>query len=122
MPSSATQEWLDKALEDETVFAIIRNNSGPYAIAAYHLQQAAEKYVKAALVEKGIAPPKTHDIVRLITLCSGSITSELDQAAGIVNAYAWATRYPGTPPITERDLVDLEREYVVLKNWALTQL
>ncbi|MDR3689896.1 MAG: HEPN domain-containing protein [Fimbriimonas sp.] len=68
MPSIDAQRWVEKAVEDEDVVALIRTNRGPWSIAAYHIQQAAEKYIKAVLVEAGIAPPKTHDLPQLISL------------------------------------------------------
>lgn len=41
-------------------------------LAAFHLQQAAEKLVKAVLIEAGVGdPPRTHDIARLLTLLPG---------------------------------------------------
>jgi HEPN domain-containing protein len=36
--------------------------------AAFHVQQAAEKLVKAVLVRSGIHPPRTHDILLLAEL------------------------------------------------------
>jgi HEPN domain-containing protein len=40
--------------------------------AAFHVQQAAEKLVKAVLVRSGIHPPRTHDILLLAELLDGS--------------------------------------------------
>lgn len=71
MPSNATQQWLVRALEDEAVVALIQDNGGPWSMAAYHVQQAAEKYIKAALIEAGVAPPKSHDLPQLLTLYPG---------------------------------------------------
>ena len=47
MPPGAVQAWLEKADEDVSVFNLIRAAGGPWSQAAYHLQQAAEKLVKA---------------------------------------------------------------------------
>lgn len=44
--------WLAKAQEDEVVVALICAAKGPWNIAAYHVQQAAEKRIKACLVEQ----------------------------------------------------------------------
>jgi len=57
MPSSAVQQWLDKAAEDEKTVGILKAAGGPWAIVAYHIQQAAEKRIKASLVAAGVAPP-----------------------------------------------------------------
>jgi HEPN domain-containing protein len=87
MPSSATRQWLDKASEDEAVAALLRTHGGPWSVAAYHVQQAAEKSVKAALVEAGVAPPKTHDLQQLLGLHPGAAAGPLvQQAAAMVGA------------------------------------
>ncbi len=72
MPSSGAQEWLDKAAEDEETVRLVSENGGPWAVAAFHLQQAAEKILKAALIESGVLPPRTHDLTSLLELFSGA--------------------------------------------------
>jgi HEPN domain-containing protein len=56
---------------DEDLRQVVNNLQGPLpsaAGAAYHCQQAAEKLVEAALVQAGLAFPKTHDIAALVGL------------------------------------------------------
>ena len=36
--------------------------------ATWDFHQAAEKYLKAALLEENIEPPRTHDLLRLLSL------------------------------------------------------
>jgi HEPN domain-containing protein len=65
-------------------------------LAAYHLQQAAEKLAKAALAEAGGAPvPKIHDIGRLVALMPPD-HPWLATLAGLADltAYLAAARYP----------------------------
>jgi HEPN domain-containing protein len=50
MPSDAVRVWLEKAEEDERVVDLITQAGGPWNAAAYHVQQAAEKRIKATLV------------------------------------------------------------------------
>lgn len=103
MPSSAAQGWLDKAAEDEAVIALVRAAGGPWSMAAYHVQQAAEKYIKAALVEVGIAPPKSHDLSNLLTLHpKGTANPAVLTAAAMTSAFAWLTRYPEPPRFHNR--------------------
>ncbi len=123
MPSSATQEWLDKAKEDEQVVLLMKNAGGPWGIAAYHIQQAAEKYIKASLVEAGLAPPKTHDLEQLFQLHPEPAPSTLVQhAAAMLSAYAWLTRYPGTPPIEESHVITAESQLATIKAWVLANI
>lgn len=122
MPSNAAQEWLDKAAEDEQVVAALRVAGGPWAAAAYHLQQAAEKLVKAALVEQGTPPPRTHDLPDLLGRFSGAVPADVDQAGASLTMYAWITRYPGSPPLTESDVASAETDLAIIKAWALSIL
>lgn len=121
MPSSATRQWLEKASEDEAVVGLLRTHGGPWSVAAYHVQQAAEKYIKAALVEAGIAPPKTHDLQQLLGLHPGGGAGPLvQQAAAMVSAYAWLTRYPGAPTIGEVDVTRAEADLALIRSWAVS--
>lgn len=120
MPSDATQQWLDKASEDEQVVLLIKNAGGPWGVAAYHIQQAAEKYIKAALVEAEVAPPKSHDLEQLLQMNSDHEPPDFVlQAAAMLSAYAWLTRYPGAPPIAESDVLSAETQLVTIKEWVL---
>jgi HEPN domain-containing protein len=63
----------------------------------FQAQQAAEKALKAILLDSGKAFPHTHDIAHLLTLIEHDvmdIPSEFDDAA-LLTKYAVATRYPG---------------------------
>lgn len=68
-----------------------------YDAACYHSQQCAEKYLKARLVEVGIAIPKTHDLLALLSLL---LPIEphwlvLQPQLNILNRFAVLYRYPG---------------------------
>lgn len=68
----------------------------PTDTVCFHCQQCAEKYLKALLVSRGIAFPKTHDLVVLVNLL-GKETG-LDQSIEEVqplNRYSVEARYPG---------------------------
>ena len=123
MPTNAAHEWLQKAAEDEKVVSILKGAGGPWSIAAYHVQQAAEKFIKAALVEAGVAPPKTHDLPQLLGLYSGAPPSaEVETAAAMISAYAWLTRYPGAPPIDKQAVEKAESDLALVKMWALSTI
>ena len=63
--------------------------------AAYHCQQAAEKLVKAVLVEANTAFPKTHDIAALVGLLpSGHRLKAKLHSLEKLTPYGVAYRYP----------------------------
>ncbi len=71
-------------------------------IVCFHSQQCAEKYLKALLLYRGIAFPKTHDLRLLLDLIPTDISLELQREEVIpLNRYAIEGRYPGDwEPIT----------------------
>lgn len=71
-------------------------------IVCFHSRQCAEKYLKALLLYRGIAFPKTHDLRLLLDLIPTDISLELQREEVIpLNRYAIEGRYPGDwEPIT----------------------
>jgi len=64
--------------------------------AAFHAQQAAEKYLKALLVQQAVEFPKTHDIADLLELVatvSDALAQSLEDAEALT-AHAVGPRYP----------------------------
>ncbi len=94
-----TAEWVRKAEGDwEAAQKMYRARKIPvYDVACYHCQQCAEKYLKAKLVEAGIAFSKTHDLQSLLKLIlpiePGWLS--LDPQLDALNKFAVAYRYPG---------------------------
>jgi HEPN domain-containing protein len=100
-----TAEWVSKA-EGDYVTAQ-RESQAPitpnYDAAVFHAQQCAEKYLKARLIEAGIAFPKTHDleaILRLILPLEPSWQSLLT-ALQALTSIGIEVRYPGTSADTQ---------------------
>jgi len=63
--------------------------------ACFHCQQAAEKWLKAYLIQGGISFPLSHDLSRLLEVCAskeGEFSSLRDSAA-FLNPYAVVMRY-----------------------------
>jgi len=91
-------EWVSYA-DDDLIMAkhgLTIKVGNPYKLIAFHAQQCVEKYLKAYLVYRKIDFPYTHDISRLLELCS----SLVDWVAEIADArkltiYASTSRYPG---------------------------
>ncbi len=96
MASEAAAAWL--AVVDDDLRQVVNNLHGPLpslAGAAYHCQQAAEKLVKAVLVESRIPFSKTHDIGALAGLLPENhpLKAKLATLAKLT-PYGVAYRYP----------------------------
>jgi HEPN domain-containing protein len=99
-------QWLNYADEDIQLarHALTLSTGVPYRLVAYHAQQCAEKSLKAFLVSHRIDFPYTHNISRLLELCSEAAhwsDSLLD--AEELSVYAVTTRYPGEEEEVSRD-------------------
>lgn len=61
------KEWIGKAEGDLATatreFSVGDNPN--FDAVCFHAQQCAEKYLKALLIDKGVTPPKIHDLVEL---------------------------------------------------------
>ena len=94
-----TREWVQKAENDFTVATQIlrrRKDIVPDA-ASFFSQQCVEKYLKARLVESGIAFPRTHDLLVLLNLCLPiePLWSSFSKVVDNMSDYAVDFRYPG---------------------------
>ncbi len=64
-----TVQWVLKAEEDWLIARDLVGRKPPFRDAVcFHCQQAAEKYLKALLQEKGAAVLKTHDLEDILDL------------------------------------------------------
>ena len=92
-----TAQWLKKADADLTAAEqLLRARPLLADQIGFHCQQAAEKYLKALLQEKGMAIPYTHDIRALIDLLLPVDKSlrPLRRGSRTLNLYALEYRYP----------------------------
>lgn len=94
-----TLEWIEKA-EGDYIAAQreARARKQPvFDVACFHAQQCAEKYLKAKLVETGLAFGKTHNLIALLSLILPSEPTwrSLQSALNALNVYAVDYRYPG---------------------------
>lgn len=92
-------EWVDRAEGD--VRALRKLDAvEDRVVVAFLAQQAAEEYLKAALVDSRVSFLKTHDLVALVSLCqqiSDTFDSLLGPAA-VLQPFAVDVRYPGPAP------------------------
>lgn len=96
-PTPEAKAWMVKAWRDlETARRSVTGEPPFYDIAVYHCQQAAEKAVKAFLVQHGKTYERTHDIEVLVDLASeiDSTFSKLADAADALTPYSTRFRYP----------------------------
>ena len=92
------QEWLRKADGDlQAAEHLLTLPQQDHFAAAFHAQQAAEKFLKAFLVRHQIAFPKTHKIEELLQLAAEvkeGLKSELASAT-MLTPFGVDFRYPG---------------------------
>jgi HEPN domain-containing protein len=89
--------WMEKARNDLGAAEHLLDREPPFAgVAVYHCQQAAEKALKAFLIEKDTAFSKTHDLAQLVAECASLDPdfATLAEAAAVLTPYATAFRYP----------------------------
>lgn len=92
----------------------------PYLLLCFHAQQAAEKSVKAVLLDKGVDFPPTHNLSVLFALLPAHVNPPQGAAAiAGLTVYAVAGRYPSeideATSEEHREAVELARTAV---RWA----
>ena len=101
------QQWIAKAESDFGVAEHLLSGASPYLDAVgFHAQQAAEKYLKAFLVEHQIEFSKTHNVGELLDLVATADSSlaESLRDAGALTPYGVDIRYPSDfPEMTPED-------------------
>jgi HEPN domain-containing protein len=102
-----TIQWVEKAEADFNTADYLCTAGSSYAhAAAFHAQQAAEKYLKAYLVSCQVEFKKTHDLAALLKLAS-TVDEELSvilTEAEALTPYGVEYRYPGDYPQVTPDI------------------
>ena len=117
-------DWLAHAESDLNLARLARHRSDvlPEQV-CFHAQQAAEKVLKAVLLHRGVAFPRTHDIQQLIVLVRQSglgPSSELGRAAALT-PYAAEARYPDYPDeITPEEVDEAIQLAEAVLSWGAT--
>lgn len=94
------REWLAKAEADmDLAEHLVKEGIFPGA-AAFHSQQAAEKFLKAFLAWRGIYFPKTHDLEELLDLAETVAPTLAESLRDVIvlSPYGVTLRYPGDRP------------------------
>lgn len=105
---SDPREWLRFAHDDLAAARLLLTDAElPARMSCFHAQQAAEKALKASLVQAAIQFRKTHDLVVLVALQPEPIRSEVGNL-DLQRLQQWAVdaRYPADlPDITAGEAV-----------------
>lgn len=94
--SSIPNDWYQKGNADIDTVEILLKYGGNMEIAALHIQQALEKYLKGYLLSKGWKLKRTHDLVELFD-CALKYNPDLGDFQNVfeeVTAYYFEARYP----------------------------
>lgn len=100
MPLSNSSEWIERAENDwRTISAVLALQDPPYEVAAFHAQQAAEKYLKGVLLGNGWQLRKTRDLVDLLSdrLKYDTQLQSLTTACQARAPFVLSGRYPIAP-------------------------
>lgn len=97
LPRNEAVKWLRQAAKDLHAAQILLEPEPSRSV--FHIQQAAEKAIKAFLTFHQISFRKTHNLTDLGSQCAGadpSLEPILREVAGLTD-YATAFRYPDAP-------------------------
>jgi len=99
------REWMDKSRKDWVSLEILMVTDNPDTAEAvcFLAQQSAEKLMKGLLVQKKIAPPKTHSLIELQFLLESHYPLSLNvDWLDELSVWAVESRYPGVTPTWEQ--------------------
>ena len=96
MNVGSLREWLDHVTRDlDAAWSCSHGERPVYDRAAFHIQQAAEKLVKAAPISAGVGPPRIHDIRARVERPPPDFPDRARHGPpSRFSAYAVAFRYP----------------------------
>ncbi|MDR1858345.1 MAG: HEPN domain-containing protein [Treponema sp.] len=106
--SNTPEEWRLLAERDMAVANYLAANMIPIPteIIAFHCQQAAEKYLKGALVILGEEPPYTHDLDELCSIAEKHQPSfvSISSLCSIITHFSVQPRYDFGVSLSEADM------------------
>jgi HEPN domain-containing protein len=115
-----TRQWLAFAGEDLAVGERLASDFPRSATWSY--QQAAEKYIKALLIEQSIDFPKTHDCVMLLNLLPPLANETVLHACLVLARFGPLQRYPGgSSPLNAQDAQEAANAVGIIRAFCLAQ-
>ncbi len=119
------REWLRKARHDRRMAEAGLAQAPPITdAAAFHCQQAAEKYLKAYLLHRGEPFEFIHDLEALMEQCTrlDPAWESLRDAVEPLTAYAVRFRYPGPADPSVEEVRSALRVVIELEQFVLSRL
>lgn len=107
-PPEDPREWLNRA-QSNLVLAGMQGDRIYLEDLCFNTQQAAEKAIKALLIQRKVEFPYVHDITELLTVLeqSGHEIPQFVRQAERLTRFAVFTRYPGiASPISQEEYVE----------------
>jgi HEPN domain-containing protein len=98
-------QWVRKADDDRNTAINLSTHQPSFRDqACFHAQQAAEKYLKALLQERGVSVPRTQDLELILTLLlpHDNLLRPLSRAVAQLSRFAVEFRYPGKRATTRQ--------------------
>jgi HEPN domain-containing protein len=119
------EEWMRRARSDLAVARMVDEEQIAPEILAFHAQQAAEKSLKALLVQRQVEFPRLHVIGPLLNLCreAGYEETEFLADAVTLTRYAVAPRYPGEEePVSREEAAQAFELAEKVLSWVETKI
>jgi len=114
-------EWLQRARSSYALACAIKPEDAYWEDLCFQAQQAAEKAIKAVMVQKDIRFPYVHDLAQLLAELErrGVGIPESVKMCIAITPYAFQTRYPGDyEPVTEGDYRRAIEQAKAVLDWA----
>lgn len=116
------REWLNRAASNLARAELANRATSIYLEDfCFDAQQAAEKAIKAILIQRGVSFPYSHDIGRLLTLLerSGEKVPVSARRSERLTRFAVEARYPGLgSPVTRAEYQRAVRAARAIIHWA----
>lgn len=125
-PPESPQAWLQRAQSDLALGRAALDTPDVFLEdACFHAQQCAEKALKALLIQRRIAFPRTHVLETLLDLLRAAevdVPREVDEALTLTQ-YAVETRYPGEwEPVTDTEARSALATAAQVLAWVTMQI
>ena len=120
------RQWISHAKEnlDIAKYLAVNYHPTPDEFICNQCQQSVEKYLKAFLFFNNVEPPKIHNLLDLLTMCSNiqADFSKYVKQCGFLTEFAVMPRYPNELQICDDDVKSAIRFAEDIKNFVLSKL
>lgn len=119
-----TKKWMSYAADDLKAAEALFDNK-QYKNSIFHCHQTMEKYLKAAILEKGKIFPKIHDLSELLQTTDFYFSEDIREFIQELDSYYNPSRYPDVVPdytynrVTAKRFLQLTKEII---KWIELQL